>query len=43
MIFLLTFGDNVEDMTGSVKFALAYLMAGAAAAALHALLSRCIG
>jgi membrane associated rhomboid family serine protease len=36
MFFLFTFGDNVEDMTGPVKFLLAYLLAGWFATAAHA-------
>jgi membrane associated rhomboid family serine protease len=37
MFFLLTFGDNVEDMTGPVKFVLAYVLAGLFATGAHAL------
>lgn len=36
MFFLLMFGDNVEDMTGAVKFLLAYLLAGVAAGEMYA-------
>jgi membrane associated rhomboid family serine protease len=36
MFFLYTFGDNVEDMTGPVKFVLAYLLAGMFAIGVHA-------
>lgn len=36
MFFLFTFGDNVEDMTGPVKFVLAYVLAGVCATAAHA-------
>src|SRR6266704_168726 len=34
MLFLYMFGDNVEDVVGSVNFLLGYLISGAAAALL---------
>ena len=37
MLFLWIFGNNVEDATGHVKFALFYLLGGLAALALHVL------
>jgi membrane associated rhomboid family serine protease len=39
MFFLLKFGDNVENMTGGVRFVLAYFLAGAAAVEIHALMT----
>jgi len=36
LFFLFIFGDNVEDMTGPVKFVLAYVLAGVVATGAHA-------
>ena len=38
MLFLWVFGDNIEDAMGHVKFAVFYLICGAAAGAAHGLL-----
>ena len=37
MLYLYIFGDNVEDRLGHVRYAVFYLLCGAAAAATHAL------
>lgn len=39
MLYLWIFGDNVEDKLGRARFVLFYLLCGAGAAALHAIMS----